>query len=88
MNQMLWEFIGLSAACLTMFGFVPQLVKIYKTHSVEDVSLYGLIQLCLGQFAWLVYSLHIKDVFMIVANTVSFSSLVVVILLYLKYRKA
>ena len=84
---MQWELIGSSAAVLTMFGFVPQILKIYKTQSVADVSLVMLLQFCLGMFLWLLYGLHIHDNILIVANIVSFSSLIVAIGLFLKYKK-
>ena len=50
---MQWELIGSGAALLTMFGFVPQIIKIQKTKSVEDVSLHMLLQFALGIFLWL-----------------------------------
>jgi MtN3 and saliva related transmembrane protein len=84
---MQWELIGSGAALLTMFGFLPQIIKIYKTKSVEDVSLGMLLQFCLGMFLWLLYGLHIHDNILIIANIVSFSSLVVAIGLFIKYRK-
>ncbi len=79
--------IGSLAAVLTMFGFVPQILKMYKTQSVADVSLFMLLQFCLGMFLWLLYGLHIQDNILIVANIVSFSSLVVAIGIFFKYRK-
>jgi len=84
---MQWELIGSLAAVLTMFGFVPQILKMYKTQSVADVSLFMLLQFCLGMFLWLLYGLHIQDNILIVANIVSFSSLVVAIGIFFKYRK-
>jgi MtN3 and saliva related transmembrane protein len=83
---MQWELIGSLAAVLTMFGFVPQIVKMYKTQSVADVSLFMLLQFCLGMFLWLLYGWHIQDNILIVANVVSFSTLIVAIGIYLKYR--
>ena len=87
MILMQWELIGSGAAILTMFGFVPQIVKILKTQSVADVSLVMLLQFCLGMFLWLLYGLHIKDNIIIVANAVSFLSLILAIGLFFKYRK-
>ena len=84
---MQWELIGSGAAVLTMFGFVPQILKIYQTQSVEDVSLVMLLQFCLGMFLWLLYGLQIQDKILIVANTISFLSLVVAIGLFFKYKK-
>ena len=83
---MQWELIGWGAAILTMFGFVPQILKIYRTRSVADVSLLMLLQFCLGIFLWLLYGLHIQDDILIVSNAISFMTLVVAVGLYLKYR--
>ena len=84
---MQWELVGSAAALLTMFGFVPQIAKIYRKESVEDVSLFMLLQFSLGVFLWLLYGVHIQDQILIVANAISFTTLVVALGLYLKYRK-
>jgi MtN3 and saliva related transmembrane protein len=84
---MQWELVGWGAAILTMFGFVPQILKIYRTKSVEDVSLFMLLQFCLGIFLWLLYGLHIQDDILIASNSVSFVTLVAAVGLYWKYRK-
>jgi MtN3 and saliva related transmembrane protein len=84
---MQWEFIGSLAAVLTMFGFVPQILKMCRTQSVADVSLVMLLQFCLGVFLWLLYGLHLQDNILIMANIVSFSTLLMAIGIYLKYRK-
>lgn len=83
---MQWELIGSGAALLTMFGFVPQIIKIKKTKSVEDVSLLMLLQFALGMLLWLLYGLHIRDNILIIANAVSFISLAIAIGLFFKYR--
>ena len=84
---MQWELVGSGAALLTMFGFVPQIFKIYRTESVEDVSLLMLLQFFVGIFLWLLYGIHIQDKILIISNVVSFITLVVAIGLYFKYRK-
>ena len=84
---MQWELVGSAAALLTMFGFVPQILKIYRTESVEDVSLFMLIQFFVGIFLWLLYGIYIQDRILIVSNVVSFVTLVVAMGLYIKYRK-
>jgi len=83
---MQWELVGWAAAVLTMFGFVPQILKIYRTRSVEDVSLLMLLQFCLGIFLWLIYGLYIQDSILITSNAISFITLVTAVGLYLKYR--
>ena len=84
---MQWELIGSLAAILTMFGFVPQILKMHRTQSVADVSLFMLLQFCLGMFLWLLYGWHLQDYILIVANVISFSTLIVAIGIFLKYRK-
>jgi MtN3 and saliva related transmembrane protein len=82
-----WEIIGAVAAALTTFGFVPQIVRIHRTRSVEDVSLTMLVQYSIGLFLWMVYGIYLKNYILIISNMVSFSTLVVAVGLYLKYRK-
>jgi MtN3 and saliva related transmembrane protein len=65
---------------------VPQILKIYRTRSVADVSLLMLLQFCLGIFLWLLYGLHIQDNILIVSNAISFLTLIVAVGLYMKYR--
>ena len=82
-----WEIIGAIAATLTMFGFVPQIAKILKTRSVEDVSLITLVQFSIGLFLWMLYGIYLRNNILIISNLVSFTTLVVAVGLYLKYRK-
>lgn len=82
-----WEIVGAVAAALTTFGFVPQIIKIHKTRSVEDVSLTMLVQYCIGLFLWMLYGVYLKNNILIISNLVSFSTLLLTVGLYLKYRK-
>ena len=84
---MLWEILGFLAAFLTMFGFLPQVIKIYRTKSVKDLSLLAIIQFMLGIFLWLIYGVHLKNVVIILANSVTFLVLLAALVLFLKYSK-
>jgi len=79
---MFWTAIGLSAAVLTMFAFIPQIVKIIKTKSAKDVSIITLLQLSLGVSLWIAYGLHLQDWIIVTANSTTLCSLIV--LLFLK----
>lgn len=68
-----------------MFGFVPQILKIYRTESVADVSLAMIIQYVIGIFLWLLYGVHLHDRNLVISNAVSFFTLVVALGLYLRY---
>lgn len=82
---MIWTIVGLTAATLTMFAFIPQIIKIIKTKSVKDVSLITVLQLMLGVSLWIIYGIHLKDPIIILANSVTFSTLVVLLYLYVNY---
>jgi len=80
-----WEMVGYTAAALTMFGFLPQLVKMARTKSVDDVSLVMMVQMGLGVFLWMVYGLHLRNSPLIVANVVSLATLSLGLFVYFRY---
>lgn len=84
---MFWTIIGVSAATLTMFSFIPQIVKALKTKSVKDVSLVTLVQLSLGVLLWIAYGIHLKDVIIIAANSITLATLIILLCLYFFYGK-
>lgn len=84
---MFWEIVGFLAAFLTMFGFLPQVIKIYRTKSVKDLSLLTILQFTLGIFLWLLYGIHLKNLVIIMANSVTFLILLAALVLFIKYNK-
>jgi MtN3 and saliva related transmembrane protein len=84
---MLWELIGFAAATLTMFSFIPQIIKVIKTKSAHDVSPITLFQLSTGVLLWFIYGVYLKNRVIITANLVTLVSLVILLVLYFRYRK-
>jgi len=84
---MLWSIIGSSAAILTMFSFIPQIIKVIKTKSAKDVSLVTLFQLSLGVSLWIVYGIYLKDIIIITANSVTLTTLIILLFLYFNYGR-
>ena len=84
---MFWEIVGFMAAFLTMFGFLPQVIKIYRTKSVKDLSFLAVLQFILGIFLWLIYGIHLKNLVIILANSVTFLILLAALVLFIKYNK-
>jgi MtN3 and saliva related transmembrane protein len=76
--------IGLIAASLTTFAFLPQSIKAIKTKHTADLSLLMLIMLEVGIVIWIVYGLLEKDIPLLAANSVSF--VLITITLILKIR--
>jgi MtN3 and saliva related transmembrane protein len=83
----MWMILGFSAACLTMFAFIPQIIKAFKSKSVKDVSPVTLFQLSLGVLLWIAYGIHLKDAIIITANTVTLLSLIILLFLYFTYGR-
>jgi MtN3 and saliva related transmembrane protein len=84
---MIWSIIGMCAAALTMFSFVPQIFKVFKTKSCHDVSLVMLIQLSAGVSLWIAYGIYRRDPIIIIANIATLVSMVILISLYFAYGR-
>ena len=84
---MLWMVLGIAAATLTMFGFVPQIIKMWKTHSAKDLSGLTLVQFGAGATLWMLYGIHLDDFIIIGANAISLVTLMIELGFYLKLNQ-
>jgi MtN3 and saliva related transmembrane protein len=84
---MYFELIGLTAACLTMFGFVPQLIKAHRFRSTEDISLISLLQFSLGVSLWIIYGIFIKNAIIVLANSVTLLTLILLLATFFKFAR-
>ena len=80
------QILGLLAGSLTTFSFLPQLVRVYHRKSAADLSYEYLAVFALGIFLWLVYGLLLRDVPIILANIVTLS--LVISLMVMKFAYA
>ena len=78
--------IGFSAALLTTVSFIPQMVKVIKTKSTEDISLVMFACLSVGILMWLLYGILINSIPMMIANTISFIFNLIILTYKLKYK--
>jgi MtN3 and saliva related transmembrane protein len=81
---MFWTLIGIIAATLTMFGFVPQGIKMLRTKSAKDVSMLTLLQFSIGGTLWMLYGIYLNDYIIIGANAVSLFTLLFDLGIYMK----
>ncbi len=80
------EIIGLIAAFFTTAAFVPQVIKTWKTKSVENLSLSMYLTMLTGVVLWLVYGINIQSLSIILANIVTIILVCVIIFLKLRYK--
>lgn len=80
------DLLGLVAGSLTTLSFVPQVLKIWRTKSGNDVS-YGMFLLfSLGVLLWLIYGLALSAAPIVIANAVTLLLSLIVIALKYRYR--
>ncbi|MBW4604835.1 MAG: SemiSWEET transporter [Calothrix sp. FI2-JRJ7] len=78
--------LGLVAATLTTFAFLPQLLKIWQTKSAKDVSFVMLIFFNTGVLLWLIYGLFLEAWPIILANGITLFFNLIILLLKIKYK--
>ena len=65
------KYIGFFAAFCTTISFLPQAIKVYKSKSTKDISLYMFLIFTIGTACWLLYGVVISSVPIILANTIT-----------------
>ena len=79
--------LGFLAGIITSIGFLPQLVKGYKTKKLDDVSYYMPAVLAAGMTLWLLYGVLRNDIAIIAANTFGVGCSVFLIVLKKMYTQ-
>lgn len=79
-----WTYLGFIAGALTSTGYLPQIVKGFRTKRMHDVSTLMPAVLGLGMFLWLIYGLAREDMAIVAANIVGSS--LTAILVAMKYH--
>lgn len=70
--------------CIQLF---PQLYKTYLTKSVKDLSLYSLLLILMANLFWLLHGYFIFDIPLITAGVISMAVNILLLALYMRYRK-
>jgi len=81
---MVEEVIGYLGGIFIMISFVPQVVKSYKTKSVDDLSLWMIIATFIGTIFWIVYGYLIQSNPVLIMNIIF--GVIVLFQLYLKIK--
>ncbi len=81
------DLLGLAAGGLTTVSFVPQVLKIWRSKSGNDVS-YGMFLLfSAGVSLWLAYGVMLRATPIIAANAATLVLALAVIYLKFRYRQ-
>lgn len=77
------DLIGFIAALLGTISFLPQIVKIWKSRSVRDISSAMYLIYVTSGILWLIYGIIIHSAPLIIAEIVTI--ILVLIILFMKY---
>ena len=86
MLEFIIKYIGFFAAFCTTIAFLPQAIKVFKTKSTKDISLYMFIIFTIGVLSWLIYGLTINDMPIILANAVTLILSFFILVYKIKYK--
>ncbi len=84
MNQI--DLIGTVAAILTTASFFPQAWHTFRTRDVSGISLGMFSLLTLGAGMWTAYGILLQAWPIIIANTITFTLALMILLMKLRYR--
>tara|TARA_B100000035_G_C20835741_1_gene480723 strand:+ start:85 stop:345 length:261 start_codon:yes stop_codon:yes gene_type:complete len=80
------KYIGFFAAFCTTISFLPQAIKVYKSKSTKDISLYMFLIFTIGTFCWLIYGLIISSIPIVSANTITLILSFFILIYKIKYK--
>ena len=80
------DWIGTLAATLTTASFVPQVFHTFRSKDVSGISLGMYSALTLGLVLWLVYGLLLGAWPIVIANGITVSLAMCILLMKLRYR--
>jgi MtN3 and saliva related transmembrane protein len=64
------DALGILAGSLFLIGYVPQILKSYRTRSLKDLSLGWLSLFAIGSALWVLYGIFRLDNVLILVNSV------------------
>tara|TARA_B100000524_G_C23512933_1_gene321247 strand:- start:194 stop:460 length:267 start_codon:yes stop_codon:yes gene_type:complete len=80
------QYLGYLAGLLTTIAFIPQVLKVWKTKSTEDISIWMFLIFTTGVFLWLIYGLLIKNNSIIVANAITFLLSLMILVAKIRFK--
>ncbi len=81
MDSITLNILGLIAGAITSIGFIPQLIRGYRTKKLDDVSYYMPTLLAVGMSLWFGYGILSSAIPIIVANVFGMGCCVSLIIL-------
>ena len=75
------------AGIMILSGWVPQIIKGYRTKKLDDISKYLMIFVAGGAFLWIIYGLEKDDPYIIGVNVAAIVLTMIVLTMKYRYEK-
>ena len=83
----LLQIVGLVASVASMIGFLPQVIKTFRTKSAKDLSIWMVLVFMIASFSWTIYGFWKNDIFIIMTNVIIFFLDLTLFAMVLKFKK-
>ena len=79
--------LGMTAGTLTTFALLPQVVRIVRTRSADDVSTWTFAVMAVGILLWTAYGALLGSLPVVIFNSITFVLALVILGLKARYRR-
>jgi len=81
------DILGLFAGTCVTISVIPQIIKVWKTKKVKQISLKTFSILTFGILVWIIYGILKNDLPIIITNSVSFCLNLIMVYFIIYYEK-
>ena len=81
------SILAIVAGIMILAGWVPQIIKGYKTKKLDDISKYLMILIAGGAFLWILYGIEKDDPFIIGVNVAAIALTMIVLSMKFRYER-
>jgi len=81
------SILEIVAGIMILAGWVPQIIKGYKTKKLDDISKYLMILVAGGAFLWILYGIEKDDPFIIGVNVAAIALTMIVLSMKFRYER-
>ena len=85
MDSTALTIFGLIAGAITSLGFIPQLIRGYRTKKLEDISYYMPVVLAVGMTLWFTYGVFKEALAIMIANVFGIGCCLILIIMKKTY---
>jgi len=78
--------MGLVAASLTTFAFIPQVIKTWRMKETRDISFWMYLVFTIGVSLWLGYGILIGDYPILIANGATLILAFIILIAKIRYK--